>query len=233
MFTSTHTFHKNGTPVIRCILFRTLIYTWRKLLDFGVNQLAKLLRSTWLSCIYRRSFRHSTSFFLSFLLPSKCDTTKTYFSKRTPPTTLICLMLFHHIFSALYAIVFSAMALYSGALASPLPLPLAFMTPGYGRLVSTRNSSVIRQGDASPATAPHHLDDFFTNKGHSLHRRGENYVYLLLKTYKVATISGFKFCELGWSCFPPKQSLFVLNQWSNPMFTTPSNSEIVLKIYRN
>ena len=128
------------------------------------------------------------------------------FFKRRPPTTLICLMLFHHIFSALYAIIFFAMSLYSGALASPLPLPLAFMTPGYGRLVSTRNSSAIRQGDASATTAPHHLDNYFTNKGHSLHRRDENYVYLLLKSYNAATISGFKFCELRYQLLFPKHS---------------------------
>ncbi|KAF8745618.1 hypothetical protein AX14_006933 [Amanita brunnescens Koide BX004] len=105
-------------------------------------------------------------------------------------------MLFHHILSALYAIIFSsAMFLYTGVLASPLPLPLALVTPGYGTLASTKNTSTIRKGDASPTAAPHQLD-FFTNKGHSLHHRGENYFYELLKTYKSATTVGPKFCEL-------------------------------------
>ncbi len=108
----------------------------------------------------------------------------------------------HHILLALYAIIFSsAVSLYYGVLASPLPLPLAFMTPEYGRLSYTRNSSAIWQGDANPAIMPHHVDKFLVDKGHSLHQREEGYLRALLGNYQAANFNGLKFRESGCSTF--------------------------------
>lgn len=102
----------------------------------------------------------------------------------------------HYLLSALYAIIFSsAVSLYSGVLATPLPLPLAFMTPEYGRLIYTRNSSTIWQGDANPTVMPHYVDNFSINNGHSLHQREEGYLRALLGIYQAANVKGLEFRE--------------------------------------
>jgi hypothetical protein len=106
----------------------------------------------------------------------------------------------HRILSALYAIIFSsAVSLYSGVLASPLPLPLAFMTPEYGRLAYTRNSSAIWLGDATPTTMPYYVDNFSVDKGHSLHQREEGYLRALLNIYQAVNIKGLEFRKSGCS----------------------------------
>jgi hypothetical protein len=196
---------QNGTPRFVVLFLHT--YICSKKLDSGVIRLAQCSKRQRVARDCRAYINEAfvidrISFSFSSSIVSATPPSRIFLKEHRQPT-YTCSMSSHHILSALYAIIFSsAVSLYSGVLASPLPLPLAFLTPEYGRLSYTRNSSAIWQGDANPAIVPHHVDNFLIDKGHSLHQREEDYLYTLLGFYQVANTNGLKFCESGYLTFP-------------------------------